>query len=142
MFVLAFVGLAVAGLAAAKGGFDSGNIAQGATYEWTAAAAGTYKYHCKIHPAMTGTVTVTEAGASAEVMIISFAFDPPVITVGAGDAVTWMNHDAATHTAATDDDGVTLESGNGTPGFGALIAALAVTVALVGMGRRRNRGFN
>lgn len=43
------------------GGFtSSGNLAQDDTHEVTFTAVGTYPYHCEIHPAMTGTITVTE----------------------------------------------------------------------------------
>ncbi len=41
-------------------GPDSGNLAQGKAYSFTYDTAGTFKYHCAIHPDMTGTVTVTE----------------------------------------------------------------------------------
>jgi plastocyanin len=40
------------------GGFDSGPIGQGATFSFTFAKAGTYKYHCAVHPQMTGQITV------------------------------------------------------------------------------------
>jgi len=36
--------------------FDSGLLAPGKTFTHTFAAAGTYAYHCVIHPNMTGTV--------------------------------------------------------------------------------------
>jgi plastocyanin len=39
---------------------DTGNIAQNATAGLAFDAAGTYTYHCKIHPNMTGTITITE----------------------------------------------------------------------------------
>jgi len=39
--------------------FDSGNVASNATYSYTFANAGTYAYHCTIHPSMKGTITVT-----------------------------------------------------------------------------------
>lgn len=39
--------------------FDSGNVNGGATYSQTFATAGTFAYHCKIHPQMKATVTVT-----------------------------------------------------------------------------------
>jgi plastocyanin len=42
------------------GGCDTGNIAQNATAGLVFDAAGTYAYHCKIHPNMTGTITITE----------------------------------------------------------------------------------
>ncbi len=41
-------------------GPDSGNMANGKNYSFTYDSVGTFKYHCSIHPSMTGTVTVTE----------------------------------------------------------------------------------
>jgi plastocyanin len=38
--------------------FDSGTMAQGATYSWKATKAGTIEYFCAIHPSMVGTITV------------------------------------------------------------------------------------
>jgi plastocyanin len=38
---------------------DSGILTPGATFNNTFTAAGTFAYHCKIHPPMHGTVTVT-----------------------------------------------------------------------------------
>ena len=40
------------------GACDTGNIAQGATAGLVFDAAGTYPYHCTIHPNMTGTITI------------------------------------------------------------------------------------
>ncbi len=39
-------------------GFDSGNIAPGATYTHKFTTAGTVAYHCTIHPGMTASVSV------------------------------------------------------------------------------------
>jgi predicted lipoprotein with Yx(FWY)xxD motif len=39
--------------------FDSKSLAGGATFKQTFAKAGTFAYHCAIHPAMKGTVTVS-----------------------------------------------------------------------------------
>jgi plastocyanin len=39
--------------------FLSGNIIPGRTFEEPFATAGTYPYHCSIHPTMRGTITVT-----------------------------------------------------------------------------------
>jgi len=42
-----------------SGGFDTGNIASGATSgSINMPAAGTFGYHCSLHPAMVGTLTV------------------------------------------------------------------------------------
>ena len=42
------------------GTFDSGNIAPGGSYSYTFADAGTFAYHCKIHPGMTAKVVVAQ----------------------------------------------------------------------------------
>ena len=39
--------------------FISGSMVPGATFRHTFTAAGTYPYHCSIHPTMKGTVTVS-----------------------------------------------------------------------------------
>ena len=39
-------------------GWNSGSIAPGGKYTATFSSAGTFVYHCTIHPGMTGTVTV------------------------------------------------------------------------------------
>lgn len=39
--------------------FLSGNLTPGRTFQHTFAAAGTYDYHCSLHPTMKGTITVT-----------------------------------------------------------------------------------
>lgn len=41
--------------------FDTGTIAGGGSDSVTFSAAGTFAYHCTIHPAMTGTITVQAA---------------------------------------------------------------------------------
>lgn len=43
------------------GSFNSGNIAVGATYNKVFSTAGTFSYHCTLHPEMTGKVVVTVA---------------------------------------------------------------------------------
>ena len=45
-------------ITADNGEFDSGNIANGATYSFTFAKAGSYPYHCGIHPSMKGNIIV------------------------------------------------------------------------------------
>ena len=43
------------------GSFESGTLHSGGTFSWTFTDAGTYRYHCAIHPGMTGTVVVAGA---------------------------------------------------------------------------------
>ena len=38
--------------------FDSGNMANGATYTFNFTAPGTYTYHCSIHPGMVGSIVI------------------------------------------------------------------------------------
>jgi plastocyanin len=38
--------------------FDSGSVGPSATFSYTFATAGTYSYHCSIHPSMVASVTV------------------------------------------------------------------------------------
>ena len=42
-----------------QAGPASDSLATGKAYSYTYATAGTFKYHCSIHPDMVGTVTVT-----------------------------------------------------------------------------------
>jgi plastocyanin len=43
---------------ATQGGFDSQNIAAGASWTYTAGAAGSYTYACRYHPGMTATLVI------------------------------------------------------------------------------------
>lgn len=43
---------------AVDGDFDSGNVAEGETFEFTFEEAGDFDYFCTIHPQMEGTITV------------------------------------------------------------------------------------
>jgi len=40
--------------------FDSGDLAAGDTFSFTFNQAGTFAYHCTMHPSMTATIIVTE----------------------------------------------------------------------------------
>ena len=44
--------------ATAKGAFDSGSIAAGAAWQYTAAKKGRFEYVCAFHPTMKGTLVV------------------------------------------------------------------------------------
>jgi hypothetical protein len=45
------------------GAFDSDRLAPGASFSQPFDTAGTFTYHCEIHPQMTGTIVVSEAGS-------------------------------------------------------------------------------
>jgi hypothetical protein len=60
--------------------FDTGTIAGGGSDSVTFSTAGTFAYHCTIHPAMTGTITVAAAGGGGG----STATTPPTDTAAAG----------------------------------------------------------
>jgi len=42
-----------------SGGVDSGNLLTGGTFKHTFDTAGTFTYHCRNHPVMTASITVT-----------------------------------------------------------------------------------
>ena len=129
-------------LTADDGSFDTGIIEPGAeggrfagkNASVTLNQAGTFKFHCEIHPAaMTGTVTVTgqaaggaPAQASAgprevDVGAVDFAFEPKDASVAAGGKVTVTNRGQAPHTMTLDD--VQLDTGNIAPGASAELTA-------------------
>lgn len=84
---------------------NSGNIAaNGGVYAHQFMTAGTYNYHCAIHPQMQGTVTVVASGsnAGAAVGIADFAFNPSSTSINVGTTVTWTNGSTTTaHTVTS-----------------------------------------
>ena len=64
------------------GGFDTGNIAAGGTGSATFGTAGTYAYHCTVHPDMRGTVTVQAAGGGGGGGGGAGTTQPPTDTAG------------------------------------------------------------
>jgi plastocyanin len=140
--VLANVGGKPHTLTADDGSFDTGIVNPGASGGKFAGAnasivpgkAGTFPFHCEVHPeAMKGVLTVTgEAPADkvsqssapnkADVAIKDFEFDPKETSVAPGGTVTWKNTGKAPHTA-TFDDVKDLDTGTLDPGLeGALVA--------------------
>jgi plastocyanin len=118
-------------ITADDGSFDSGVVtpgAEGGRFAGTNATvtlskAGTFPFHCEIHPAaMKGVLTVTgeegegqegaagdeqaqasNAPAKISIDMQDFAFKPPEISVAPGGKVTWKNTGQAPHTATFDD---------------------------------------
>jgi plastocyanin len=124
-------GSAVHTATADNGSFDSGMVKPGGKWRFALAKAGTFRYHCAVHPSMVGTITVAVAGspappvapaakgggtagatggvsgassaARANVAIRDFEFAPPSVTVAKGTTVTWTNRGNAPHTATAAD---------------------------------------
>ena len=129
-------------LTADKGAFDTGIINPGAgggrfaghNASVTLNQAGTFKFHCEIHPAaMKGTVTVTGEAAAAgpaaasagprevDVGAVDFGFEPNDASVAAGGKVKFANKGQAPHTLTFDD--VQLDTGSVAPGASAELTA-------------------
>jgi plastocyanin len=51
-------------VSADDGSFDSGTLSPGSTFSQTFDSAGTFTYHCNIHPNMTASIVVGEGGGS------------------------------------------------------------------------------
>ena len=50
-------------VSATDGSFDSKGLAQGDTFTRRFTKPGTYRYYCKVHPMMRGTIIVNEGGS-------------------------------------------------------------------------------
>jgi plastocyanin len=130
-------------LTADDGSFDSGVVTpgpEGGRFAGTNATvtlskAGTFTFHCEVHPqAMKGTITVTGqpragpapgaasiAAKAATVDVVDFAFKDPQTSVAPGGEVTFRNTGDAPHTATLDDEKV--DTGTIQPGAtGKLVA--------------------
>lgn len=81
---------------------NSGNIANGGTYQHVFANLGTFNYHCTIHgTAMSGSVVVANgAPATVSVAIGNNFYNPSTATVGPNGTVTWTNN-GVTHTVTS-----------------------------------------
>ncbi len=98
-------------------GFDSVMTRPGATFSFTFATAGTFRYVCSFHSGMSGTVVVTAGTAATPppatvppttiggttVNMGDNYFSPRSLTVAAGSAVTWVNRGNNQHTVTTND---------------------------------------
>jgi plastocyanin len=100
-------------------GFDTGIIEPGATATVVLDTPGRFAYACRIHPVMTGTISVQDengqvperaatpaaspqaspAAGSTEISIENLAYNPPSLEIPAGTTVTWTNRDPLPHTA-------------------------------------------
>ena len=65
---------------ATSASFDSGRLAPGGTFRWTAGSAGTVPYGCTIHPEMTGVLRVAAASAAPPPVLVPAAEPVPETT--------------------------------------------------------------
>jgi plastocyanin len=123
--------------------WSSGNIAPGASFSVTFSQAGTFTYHCNIHPFMTGTIVVT---ASAPATTSPPATTPTTSSVTASPATTPVAGAtvAPSAVAATPTPRATALPRTGASQSGLLVGS-AAAITLVGIGlaasgaRRRRR---
>jgi plastocyanin len=82
---------------------NSGDFGAGAVFQHRFLAAGTYRYHCIHHGAMTGSVTVDASAADtvANVSIVSFTSPFPAASVKPGGRVVWTNNTSMVHTVTS-----------------------------------------
>ncbi len=77
-------------------------ISQNGTFSHTFAKAGTFPYHCTVHPSMRGTITVVAGGSATQLNVTIMNFALPTVTVNVGTTVIWTNDDAIGHTVTSD----------------------------------------
>jgi plastocyanin len=119
-----------------NGSISSGDLAPGATFNYTFTAPGTYKYICNYHAWMSGTVVVKAGSASpppppppAAGLAISipkgagnpngapgYSPDKVTLVIGVNNTVTWTNNDSAHHTVTSVSGNGTISSGDMAPG--------------------------
>ena len=108
--LVAILLLIASGAVACGGDDDEGTAGGGDTVAETAPAEETGATE---QPG-SGVGTGGAAPRAAKVEIVEFAFEPQSTTIQAGGKVTWLNQDAAAHTASADDgqfDTGTLDEG-------------------------------
>jgi plastocyanin len=91
----------------------SGQLASGASYQKTFSAAGSYVYHCDIHPSMTGLVVVTGAAATATSTLAPT--NSPTATPTLAAAATTAAATATATLAATNTPTATTAAGGTSP---------------------------
>ena len=114
------------------GSFDSGTLSPGATFSQTFATAGTFTYHCNIHPQMTATVIVGGPGGSGSGAQAQAA--PAQSTTQAAPAQSTAQAAGAGNQAKETKANKVPNTGVGTMAVPARTSALALFAALVAVG--------
>jgi plastocyanin len=97
-------------------GFDTGVIPPGGTATVILDEPGLFRFACRYHPEMSGSIGVRGADGkvpepqpvepapsdATTIQIAEFAFSPATITVVAGTTVTWTNADSTPHTVTAE----------------------------------------
>lgn len=126
-----------------NGLWDSGSLSNGQSFQFAFNSAGSYQYHCAIHPdtmhgtvnvvggcaptttvtstpTRTRTITPTSTPTSScppvnrSVLMVDFSYMPQTVTVTQGSTITWVDEGPSIHTS-TSDTGA-WDSGNVNPG--------------------------
>lgn len=80
--------------------WNSGNLANGQSYQRPFSSAGTFPYHCAIHLSMKDTLTVISAPTfDYEISIGDNFFNPAVIRINVGQTIRWTNNGLMDHTS-------------------------------------------
>lgn len=117
--------------------FDTGNLATGASGSVTFATAGTFAYHCAIHPNMSGTITVLAATAATPTTVATAA---PTSAPGGSPTSAPVGTATAAPGAPSTGGGLATES-DGFPAEVVLLGTGVLALALLGLGiQRRIRG--
>jgi plastocyanin len=90
-------------------GWSSGEPTQEDTKQDRAAHSGMEGGQAKTSQGLPG--IKAPKGASTEVIIDNFTFDPPKLSISAGTQVTWINHDDVPHTATSSTKPRAFDSG-------------------------------
>lgn len=109
---------------ATDGSFDSGDMKKGQSYTHSFTNAGTFKYYCKYHSWMTGTVVVKSSSSGGLLVLIkpgtgsdtTLNYSPSTLklVIGVNNTVTFVNQDNTKHTVTADDG--SFDSGDLAPG--------------------------
>jgi plastocyanin len=107
--IATILGMGVGSFLLAGCGWSSGDKTQEETQQLKAAHNAMESGEGKKSP---GSIrSESPEGATTQVVIDNFTFDPPKVTISAGTQVTWINHDDVPHTATSSTKPRAFDSG-------------------------------